>query len=85
MTEEAYYSEENFNLSYESRQKEMRRILIRFRCGRHWSCEELAEKCGIEADKINQMEIGNERISLLDFAKILDVCGIFDDWEWQKR
>lgn len=30
MTEEAYFMEENFNLSYSENQKEMRRILITF-------------------------------------------------------
>lgn len=44
MTESSYYSEENFNLSYEERQKELRRMIISMRCNRHLSVAELAEK-----------------------------------------
>lgn len=79
MTECSDYTEENFDLSYDSRQKELRRMIISFRCKRQWSIGDLAAKSGIAAEKLNAMELGDKKITLLDFAKILETGGFFDN------
>lgn len=40
---------------------------------------DLAAKSGIAAEKLNAMELGDKKITLLDFAKILETGGFFDN------
>lgn len=83
MTEQSPYTEENFNLSYESKQKELRRLIISLRSRRRLSVAETAHKSGIDEEKLNAFELGNEKISLLEFAKILDAFEVYDsDFHW---
>lgn len=79
MNEVSHYTEENFDLSYTSRQKELRRMIIVFRCRHNLGIDELAQKAGIPVIKLNAMELGDEKITLLDFAKILDAGGFFEN------
>lgn len=72
MTEHSYYSEENFNLSYDNKQKELRRLIISLRVRRNLSVAEMARKSGIDEEKLNAFELGYEKISLLEFTQILD-------------
>lgn len=76
MTEDRYYTEENFNLSYENRQKELRRMLISLRIRMKLSLEELAKITEISLEDLNDMELGNKKIELFDFAKIICASGI---------
>lgn len=77
MTEETYFTEENFNLSYSENQKEMRRILITFRVAKRWSLQDMAEAADINEEKLNKMELGDEKINLLDFARVLAAAGMW--------
>lgn len=76
MIESNSYEIERFNLSYNSKQNEMRRIIIVFREKKGLSVEDLAKKLNISREKLNKMELGEERIELLDFAKIIEICGV---------
>lgn len=76
MTEDTYYTQENFNLSYTDNQKQARRVIIGLRNVLGYSIAEMAEICEIKEDKLNNMELGNTSISLLDLAMILDKTGL---------
>lgn len=71
MTEDRYYTEENFNLSYENWQKELRRMLISLRIRMKLSLEELAKITEISLEDLNDMEWGNKKIELFYFAKVI--------------
>lgn len=75
MTESWFYDEENFDLSYSSRQKEMQRIIIRLRASLGWSIEEMAQATGMAPEKLNAIELGEQKITLLDFGKIIESSG----------
>lgn len=71
MTETSYYEIENFEMSYEYNQKEMRRIIIYLRAKNEWSFELLSTKSGINKEILAQIELGYKNITLLNFIKIL--------------
>ncbi len=79
MTESCHYTEEDFELSYESNQKVVRRLIIKMRAAKGLSVVEMADKIGVEKVDLNDMELGEKRIRLLDFAKIMDACGFLDE------
>ncbi len=78
MTESFNYDIENFEMSYERRQNEMRRIMIKIRFKLEYSLEDMAKKLGVSSELLNRIELGYEKISLIMFAKIIEAGGLLE-------
>ncbi|MDR1026077.1 MAG: helix-turn-helix transcriptional regulator [Lactobacillus sp.] len=69
---------ESFDFSYPRKQQEAQHLLIKIRAAAGISLDDISKKTSLSVDRLNNIELGEETFTLLEFCQILEACGLFE-------